>query len=138
MTNVLLMAVLLAVLGPPPLHLASPGTADVAARVKDLEACRVGLTAAGQTAAFAGTAVFEMTIGADGVVSRIRTLKMPEVFEAFVEISKFDACMRRWRFSGAGSVPVVFTAGTTGEALTAWSITVGTPPNSVRLVLPRL
>jgi hypothetical protein len=104
-------------------------------RVVEMEACRVGLTALGQTAAFAATVIYEAEVKGDGTVSTLKRVKVPEFFIALVEVDKFESCVKHWKFSGDGKVIVTFSAGTTAAASTAWRITAGSPANSVSLVL---
>jgi hypothetical protein len=104
-------------------------------RVVEMEACRVGLTPAGQTAAFAATVIYEAEVRRDGTVSTFKRLKVPEFFLAFVEVDKFESCVKHWKFSDEGKVIVTFLAGTTGAASTGWRITAGSPANSVSLVI---
>ena len=118
--------------------LASQHTVTTAAvpRVVEIEACRIGLTASGQTASFAATAIYEADIDTKGNVSRLKGIRLPDFFDSFVRTADFESCMKRWRFSGAGRVPVIFHAGTTGRALKEWYITAGADGQSVRLTLP--
>lgn len=104
-------------------------------RVVEMEACRVGLTPAGQTAAFSATTIYEAETRRDGTVSTLKRLKAPEFLTAFVEVDKFESCMKNWKFSGEGRIIVTFSAGTTGAIAMAWRITAGSSPNSVSLVL---
>jgi hypothetical protein len=104
-------------------------------RVVEMEACRVGLTPAGQTAAFAATVIYEAAARPDGTVATLKRLKAPEFFIAFMEVDKFESCVKHWKFSGEGKVIVTFSAGTTGGASTNWRITAGFASNSVSLVL---
>ena len=106
-------------------------------RVMEIEACRIDLTSQGARASFAETAIYEVDIDSKGGVSGLRAVRLPETFGAFVRTSEFESCMRRWKFSGAGRVPVAFYAGTTGRALSEWSITAGEQGHSVRINLPR-
>jgi hypothetical protein len=46
--------------------------------------------------------------------------------------------MKRWRFAKAGSYVVSLNAGTTGQALRAWTITAALDDGSVSVILPRL
>jgi len=104
--------------------------------VVEIEACRIELTASGRTASFAATAIYEVDINSKGSVSGLRGLRVPDFFNSFVRTSEFESCMRRWKFSEAGKVPIAFYAGTTGRALSEWSITAGGQGRSVRLTLP--
>ena len=104
-------------------------------RVVDVEACRVGLTPAGRTAAIAATVIHEAALKPHGTVSTRKGLEVPEFFTAFVEVDKFESCMKNWKFSGEGRVIVTFSAGTTGAIAMAWRITAGSTANSVSLVL---
>jgi hypothetical protein len=103
--------------------------------VVEIEACRIELTPSGRAASFGATAIYKVDIDSNGDVSGLQALQLPEAFAAFVRTSEFESCMKRWRFSGAGRVPVAFYAGTMGRALSEWSITAG-EVLSVRLIVP--
>jgi hypothetical protein len=105
--------------------------------VVSIEACRVGLTAAGRTSSFQGTAILQADTDAAGTVVAVKDLRVPDVFPIFVEMTEFKACVTRWKFRGAGAIVVALTAGTTGETLQSWSISVGNSGQGFTLVLPR-
>jgi hypothetical protein len=115
----------------------SAATTAAVPRVVEIEACRIDLTPSGRAASFAATAIYEADIDNNGSVWGVRGLRVPDTFSSFVRTSEFESCMRRWKFSGAGKVPIAFYAGTTGRALNEWSITAGEQGQSVRLTLPR-
>jgi hypothetical protein len=115
----------------------SATTTAAVPRVVEVEACRVDLTPSGRTASFAATAIYEADIDGKGSVLRLKGLRLPDFFNSFVRAAEFESCMKRWKFSGAGKVPISFYAGTTGRALSEWSITAGEQGHSVRLTLPR-
>jgi hypothetical protein len=112
-------------------------TTTAVPRVVEIEACRIELTPPGRAASFAATAIYELDIDSKGGVSGLKALRLPETYASFVRTSEFESCMKRWKFSGAGRIPVAFSAGTTGRALSEWSITAGEQGHSVRLTLPR-
>ncbi len=115
-----------------------PGaTTATVPRVVEIEACRIKLTSQGERASFAATSIYELDIDCKGVVSGLKALRLPETFASFVRTSEFESCMKRWKFSGPGRVPIAFFAGTTGRALSEWSITAGEEGHWVRLTLPR-
>ena len=114
-----------------------PTQSESPLRVVEMEACRVELTPAGRSASFQGTSIYELPMDAGGRVSSVKGMRVPEFFTAFVDLKELESCVRRWTFSGDGTVPLSFVAGTTGDALTIWSISVGPAGNSIRLVLPR-
>ena len=106
-------------------------------QLESLEACRADLTDAGRRSSFQGTAVLQVESGPNGAVVAVEDLRVPEVFPAFVQMAEVKACVKRWKFSGAGATVVTFTAGTTGETLRAWRISVGSDGPGLVLVLPR-
>jgi len=108
------------------------------ATIESVEACRAGLTSAGRSAAFAGTAIYQVTSDSQGKVTEIMPLKVPDFFSAFVQVAEFRACLQRWRFNGAGRTTVAFIAGTTGELLTNWKLSVSTGDHTLAIVLPRV
>jgi len=101
-----------------------------------MEACRASLTEAGRAASFQGTAIYEVVSNSDGQVSEVRPVNVPQVFNAFVQLVEFRACVQRWKFTGAGTTAVAFSAGTTGELLKAWKISVTSGVEGWTLVLP--
>jgi hypothetical protein len=102
-----------------------------------IEACQADLTEAGRAASFQGTAFYEVVSNSDGTVLTVRPVKIPEVFNVFVQLPEFRACVQRWRFTGGGTTTVALSAGTTGELLVAWRISVITGTGTFNLVLPR-
>jgi hypothetical protein len=54
----------------------------------------------------------------------VRAVKMPEAFDVFVDLADFRTCVQRWRFSGTGTTVVSLNAGTTGDLLREWKISV--------------
>jgi hypothetical protein len=115
----------------------SATTTTAVPRVVEIEACRIDLTPSGRTASFAATAVYELDTDSKGSVLRVNPLRLPDFFNSVVRTSEFESCMKRWKFSGAGRIPIAFYAGTTGRALSEWSITAGGQGHSVRMSLPR-
>ena len=105
--------------------------------VRAAEACRASLTELGRAATFSGTAIFEAVTDATGGVVDVTPLRVPDLFDKVVEVAEFRSCVGRWRFSGPGKSVVAFSAGTTGEALKAWSISVTSGDSTFLLVLPR-
>jgi hypothetical protein len=100
--------------------------------VVEIEACRVGLTPAGGTARFWATVIYEASINRDGSVAGLKALETYDYFNAFVEVEKFESCIKRWKFSGEGRTIVTFFAGTSGGA---WKITVSSSGRTITLVL---
>ena len=113
------------------------GQSPAPAAIRSLEACRADLTPEGRRATFSGTAIFEVVSDSRGVVADLKVLKLPESFGRFVQVAEFESCVRRWRFTGAGTSTVAFTAGTTGEMLEAWQISVASGKGTLSLLLPR-
>jgi len=107
-----------------------------ASTLHTIEACRTSLTEAGRAASFQGTAVYEVVSNSAGTVSEVRPVKVPEVFNTFVQVEKFRACVKRWRFSGTGSTVVAFSAGTIGELLRTWKVSVSLRTGAFTLLLP--
>jgi hypothetical protein len=70
-------------------------------------------------------AILQAETDATGAVVAVKDLRVPKVFPIFLQMEEFNACVKRWKFRGAGVVVVSFTAGTPGEALRSWSISVG-------------
>jgi hypothetical protein len=103
--------------------------------LRTIEACRASLSEAGRAASFSATAFYEVVSDSEGKVSEVRAVKIPEVFNTFVQVAEFRGCVQRWRFSGAGATVVALSAGTTGELLEAWKISVSS--GALTLVLPR-
>jgi hypothetical protein len=104
--------------------------------IESVEACRATLTIAGRSAAFAGTAVFQVISDSQGKITEVKRLKVPGFFSAFVQVEEFRACLHRWRFMGPGTTIVAFSAGTTGELLTNWKMSVSSGEHAVTIVLP--
>ena len=104
--------------------------------VQTIEACRISLTEAGQAASFQGTAVYEAALGSDGRVLEVRPVKIPDVFNTFVRLAEFRGCVQRWKFSGPGTTLVALNAGTTGELLSAWKVSVSSGTRALTLILP--
>jgi hypothetical protein len=104
-------------------------------RLVELEACRVGLTEMGRTAAFYASAIYQAQMDGNGRVIRVKALLVPEFFPHLVDTGAFESCLRRWRFSGGGRVTVIFSAGTTGDVATGWWISVGSAEHSMTLRL---
>jgi hypothetical protein len=105
--------------------------------LKTIEVCRADLTDAGQIASFQGTASYEVVSNSDGAVLAVKPIRVPEGFAVFVQLAEFRACVYRWKFTGGGTSTVAFSAGTTGEFLKAWRISVTAGPETLNLVLPR-
>jgi hypothetical protein len=105
--------------------------------IESVEACRAALTVAGRSAAFAGTAVFQVLSGSQGKVTAVKPLKVPDFFSAFVQVEEFRACLHRWRFKGPGTTTVAFSAGTTGELFTNWKMSVSSGEHPLTIVLPQ-
>ena len=104
--------------------------------VRAAEACRAYLTDQGRRATFSGTAIFEAVTDTSGDVVDVKPLRVPDFFDRFVEVTEFRSCVGRWRFSGPGKSVIAFSAGTTGEALKASSISVTSGDSTFSLVLP--
>ena len=123
--------------------LLAPGSVDGQAQgqsaptLQTIEACRTSLTEAGRAASFQGTAVYEVLSDSNGNVLEVRPVKVSEVFNIFVDAAEFRGCVQRWKLSGAGATVVAFNAGTTGELLKAWKISVTSGTSALRLLLPR-
>jgi hypothetical protein len=107
------------------------------AAIESVEACRATLTVAGRSAAFAGTAIFQVISDSLGKVIEVKPLKVPDFFSAFVQVEEFQACLHRWRFKGPGTTTVAFSAGTTGDLLTNWKMSVSSGEQAVAIVLPQ-
>ena len=105
--------------------------------IHSIEACRADLTAAGGSASFADTAVYQVVADPGGTVSTFKPLRVPEAFDTFVQVKEFEDCVRRWRFGGALSATVSLSAGTKGEFLKAWTVSVSSEANTVTLIVPR-
>ena len=105
--------------------------------IESVEACRAALTVAGRSAAFAGTAIFQVISDSQGKVTEVKLLKVPGFFGAFVQVEEFRACLHRWRFKGPGTTTVAFSAGTTGELLTNWKMSVSSGEHGLTIVLPQ-
>jgi hypothetical protein len=54
-----------------------------------------------------------------------------------VELQRFEDCIGRWNWPEPGEYFVTLRAGTTGDALRAWSIRASRGDRSFRLELPR-
>jgi hypothetical protein len=104
--------------------------------IESVEACRAGLTNAGRSATFAGTAVYQVTSDPQGKVTEIMPLKVPDSFSTFIQVAEFRGCLQRWQFKGAGRTTVAFSAGTTGELLTNWKLSLSSGGNALTIVLP--
>ena len=135
MHRVLVLASLAYVLQGPASALAS-SQAPLAPMLQSVEACRAYLTGAGRSATFAGAAIFEVVSGAGGEVTQVRPVRVPASFEAFVQVAEFRGCVQRWRFSGPGTSSLSFSAGTTGEFLKSWKISISSGSRTLTVVLP--
>jgi hypothetical protein len=105
--------------------------------IESVEACRAALTVAGRSAAFAGTAIFQVISDSQGKVTEVNPLKVPDFFSAFVQVEEFRDCVHRWRFMGPGTTTFAFSAGTTGELLTNWKMSVSSGEHALTIVLPQ-
>jgi hypothetical protein len=106
--------------------------------VIEAESCSVELTRAGQ-GSWRGSFVYRGMVASDGRLSGLEVLEIPSsaTIKEFVRLDQFEACVRRWRFAMTGSVTLTFEAGTTGDAIRHWSITVSGSKQQFRLTLPR-
>ena len=104
-------------------------------RVVEMEACRVRLTPSGQAALFQATVICEASTDGDGSVAALKPLMTYDFFKAFVEVDRFESCVRRWKFSGGGKTMVTLFAGTSAEAPGDWRISVSSGGKTLRLVL---
>lgn len=106
--------------------------------VREAESCSIALTSAGQ-GAWRGVFAFSATVDATGRAGTVVAIKT-EYFEAakgFLRLDQFESCMARWLFATPGAVQIVLEAGTTGDALHRWVVTVSRSQERFRLVLPR-
>ena len=104
-----------------------------------IEACHVTLTALGRTATFQGTAVYKVKTGEKGQITAIDPVTIPGPFRALLHLDGFECCMRHWRLQPSSEYVVGFQAGTTGETLRRWLITISQKDdNTLEIVLPSI
>lgn len=118
---------------PDPLN--SP-TAQASLHVRSIEACRAHLTERGRRVTFAGTAIYRIVAAETGAVVTVTPLHVPDAIAGFVQMDRFQDCLRRWTFTGRGTATVTFSSGTTGDLLKAWRVSVATGADRLTLVLP--
>jgi len=106
--------------------------------VVEAESCNVELTKAGQ-ADWRGGFYYLANTDREGRISKLE-LRPPtsETLKAFIRLDQLESCVRRWQFSGAGPYSITFYAGTSGDALSRWTISVSNAQGSFRLVFPRV
>jgi hypothetical protein len=103
----------------------------------ELEACRVQLTELGRRAYFQESIVLRLATGESGVVSSLEYLLEPKVGRRFLTLDDLEACLRRWKLEPSSTYTVVFSAGTTGETLGKWRLSVSSGRGtSLVLALP--
>lgn len=116
-----------------------PGIAEEA-RITDLsiEACPVGLTEAGRTAAFKASAFFRANTDESGKITSWVELRVPDVARKFVDLDSFECCVHRWVLQPRSVYTITLNCGTTGEMLDTWSMVISNANGQViRVVLPR-
>lgn len=106
--------------------------------VLEAESCAVALTASGQ-GSWRSSFVYTAAVDATGRAGPMTLAPTDTVAAAkkFIRLNQFEACIQRWRFAGPGALQIVFDAGTSGETLRRWLITVTRAGEQFRLVLPR-
>jgi hypothetical protein len=97
--------------------------------VLQAESCRVELTGLGQdhwreSFRYTGTADDEGRISPRNLVR----MRSNDAMASFVRLDQFESCMTGWVFSRPGQYSILFTAGTGGDALRHWSVTVSSVP----------
>jgi len=106
--------------------------------VIEAEACSVELTTAGQ-GSWRGTFIYRGTVANDGRISSLEMLPISSssTMRNFVRLDQLETCVRRWQFAAPGSLTLTFEAGTIGDVLQRWRITVSQSTLRFRLRLPR-
>lgn len=106
--------------------------------VLEAESCAVALTPSGQ-GSWRSSFVYTATVDAEGRAGALTPAKTDtlETAKNVIRLNQFEACIQRWRFVAPGPVQIVLEAGTSGEALRRWLITVTRAGEQFRLVLPR-
>jgi len=101
--------------------------------VLQAESCRVELTGAGQEH-WRGSFRYTATADAEGYISQRNLVRPTDPMASFIRLDQFEACITRWVFSGAGQYSILFAAGTGGDAVRQWSVTVSSvpPPATIR------
>jgi len=119
----------------------SPAVADQrrqTGNVQAIEACRVDLTELARHADFRYSLEFSVLTDAAGHVLKVEPKSQVNEAAQFVRIDQFRSCVQRWLLYPFSEYKVIFTVGTTGDALDHWSIVVskdGADP--ITLILPR-
>ena len=112
--------------------------ADAQGPVLQAESCRVELTALGQ-GSWRGSFRYTATADSEGYISQRNLVRPTDAMASFIRLDQFEACIARWVFSGAGQYSILFTAGTSGDALRRWSVTVsGVRPTATIPALEQL
>ena len=103
--------------------------------VLQAESCRVELTGVGQ-GHWRGSFRYTATADSEGYILPRTLVRPTDAMASFIRLDQFEDCISRWVFSGAGPYSILFTAGTGGDALRQWSVTVSslTPSAAIRTV----
>jgi hypothetical protein len=106
--------------------------------VLQAETCRVELTGLGQEH-WRGSFRYLATADDEGHIPQRNLVRPTDAMASFIRLDQFESCMTRWVFSGAGQYSILFAAGTGGDALRHWSVTVSSvPPVSAITTLAQL
>ena len=106
--------------------------------VLQAESCNVELTGLGQ-GHWRGSFRYMATADDEGHISQRNLVRPTDPMASFVRLDQFESCMTRWVFSRAGQYSILFAAGTGGDALRQWSVTVSSvPPVSTITTLAQL
>ena len=93
-----------------------------------IEACNVDLTEFGRRANFTLQIAYRLQSDERGHVAAISVAPENKEdrarFGAFVELDQLENCFRRWAMRPKTDYEVRFKAGTRGDTLCAWSLTV--------------
>ncbi|MBN2321095.1 MAG: hypothetical protein JXR49_18595 [Acidobacteria bacterium] len=93
--------------------------------IRELGQCRIDFTEIGRRARFSGTAIYQATVGVEGVIKDLKAINGVDLLSQFVQIEQFESCVKRWRFGEEGEYSLILTAGTTGKTLEeGWKIQV--------------
>jgi len=105
------------------------------ARPTRIEVCQFGLSGVGRQASFQGTAIYRLATDAQGAIQQLEDVSVPSFMRSFLELDRFECCVRRWSLPASTQCTVSLAA---GSVLSPWTIGLSCEgERSILLDLPR-
>ena len=108
-----------------------------------IEACHVNFTELGKLASFKFSVVYALQSGESGAITTVSVAPQQQErrnrLATFVQLGQLEKCFRRWRLRPQTQYLVRFEAGTTGDRICTWLLSLchnGSECIEVRLPRP--